>query len=96
MNRMGNVIFKKRVNKSEKKFSFIHIPHQYRKELGSSLEVTADGKSFAVKINTVGRLISSKLFKHLDPKIDGVIILEKDVNGQYVLTIQPSHMRVKF
>ncbi len=96
MNRMSNVIFKKKINKSEKKFSFIHVPHQYRKDLGNSLEIMADGKIFTVKINTVGRLISSKLFKHLDPKIDDSIILEKDAEGRYTITVQPSHMRVKF
>lgn len=92
---MGEIIFKKTINKSERKYNFIHISSKDRKLLVDLINVTADSKIFKVKINKVGRLVSSKLFGHLNPKIGDMLILEKDSEKQYTITVKQSSMRSK-
>lgn len=92
---MDNVIFKKTINNSEKKFSFIHVPSKYRKFLGDSINITTDGKTFTVKINKVGRMVSRKLFEHLEPKIGDIVILEKNSDKDYVMMVKSSKIRSK-
>ena len=90
---MGKIIFKKMITKSEKKFTFIHIPSKYRKSMTNSINATANGKKFTINVNKVGRLVSSELFEHLNPKIGDMLILEKNSEKQYTMTVKQSHMR---
>ena len=92
---MGDKIFKKIINSSERKFNFIHIPANEREFLKVPIKIKANGEIFTVTINKTGRMISKKLFEHLNPKIGDTIIMEKD-SEEYTMKIEQSHTQPKY